>query len=63
MCNALIGIFIYFHGSNSQVTHRALPIDFLEFSISAIAIPFLVIVVWMQRFDGRFWWVEPCQYV
>ena len=39
------------------------PIDLLELSADATILPFVVVVVWQQRFDGRFWWVEPRQYI
>ena len=26
-------------------------------------LPFVVVGAWQQRFDGRFWWVEPRQYI
>jgi DDE superfamily endonuclease len=44
---------------------RRLPpsIDLLELSVGATTLPYLVVAAWLQRFDGRFWWVEPRQYV
>ena len=39
------------------------PIDFLELSAGATMLPFVVVAVWQQRFDGHFWWVEPRQYI
>ena len=38
-------------------------IDLLELSADATMLPFVVVTAWQQQFDGRFWWVEPRQYI
>jgi hypothetical protein len=59
----LLAYFMIFVAVAPQVRHRAPPIDLLELLAGAATIHFLVVAAWMQRFDGRFWWVEPRQYV
>ena len=55
--------FMIFMAVAPWFRHRILPFDLQELSASIVAILFLVIAAWMQRVDGRFWWIEPCQYV
>jgi hypothetical protein len=52
--------FMIFMAVAPWIRHRTPPFDLLELSVSVVVILFLVVVAWMQRSNGRFWWFEPC---